>query len=202
MALTRLLAPVNRRYGTYRGLIRLALARLQQWLGGLRRYSSPDLSTVRRLVFVCQGNVCRSCFAAATAKSRGIPSASFGLVTTTGVAAHPPAVAAALKRAIDLSAHRVTSIDDFEFAEGDLVLAMEVRQAKRLQLLLPDNVQLALLGLWGTPARPHIHDPFGLSDEYLDTCFHTIERAVAHLGDAWSRAMTGVSTPAQQHPHA
>ena len=182
IVLDHLLSPVNRRYGTYRGWIRLVLAQSEHWAGRLRQYDSPDLGAVKRLVFACQGNICRSCFADYVAQKAGVPSASFGLSTTTGVPANPHAIAAAVKCGIDLLPHRVTDVGDFEFRDGDLVLVMEVLQARKLQTLLPQRkFQLGLLGLWAGPQRPHIHDPFSLSAEYFDTCFAVIENAVFNL---------------------
>lgn len=189
MSLDRFLEPTNRRYGTYRGLIRLALARGEHAAGRLRRYAGPDLAGAERLVFACQGNICRSCFADYAARARGLSSASFGLSTTTGAPANPDAVATAIKHRIDLVPHRVTDISDFEFRDGDLILAMEVRQVRALELLLPSGkLQLALLGLWATPRRPHIHDPFSLSNEYFDTCFTVIESAIDNLAADLQRA--------------
>src|SRR5688500_11705046 len=86
------LAPINRRFGTYRGLIRLGLAHAEHTSGRLRPFIRHDLGHVNRLVFVCQGNICRSSFADHLARSLGIPSVSFGLATTTGMRADPTAM--------------------------------------------------------------------------------------------------------------
>src|SRR4051812_1003209 len=77
-----LLKPINRRYGTYRGLIRLLLAQAESKAGTLGSLTHPALNRTRRFVFVCSGNICRSCFADTVARSLGLPSASFGLSTT------------------------------------------------------------------------------------------------------------------------
>ena len=70
--------------------------------------------------------------------------------------------------------------------EGDLLLAMEVRQLDRLAAdprlaALPRS----LLGLWATPRRPHLHDPYSLSDAYMRTCFELIDSAVVALDRAF-----------------
>ena len=70
----------------------------------------------------------------------------------------------------------------FRFAEGDLLLAMEIRQARQLQKLLPRHLaQISLLGLWHHTRRPHIHDPHHLSPMYFETCFRVISESVQHL---------------------
>ncbi|SDA18613.1 protein-tyrosine phosphatase [Nitrosospira sp. Nsp18] len=176
------LAPINRRFGTYRGLIRLGLAHAEHRSGRLRPFMRHDLGHVNRLVFVCQGNICRSSFADHLARSLGIPSVSFGLATTTGMRADPTAMKTSLQFGVNLKSHQVTDIGNFQFHAGDLLLAMEIRQARKLiSLSLPDEVHVGLLGSWSKPRRLHIHDPFSLSDDYFVTCFQVIETAVKQL---------------------
>jgi protein-tyrosine phosphatase len=107
---------------------------------------------------------------------------SFGLATSTGVPAHPLAIETGRKFGVDLSQHRTTDLEDFEFKDGDLLLAMEIRQARRLaSLTTGKDVQVSLLGLWSTPSRPHIHDPHTLAAEYFQTCFAAIKSGVDGL---------------------
>jgi len=187
------LKPVNRHFGTYRGLIRLGLAHIEYVSGRLSRFMCHDLSYVTRLVFVCQGNICRSSFADHLARSLGVPSTSFGLSTTTGTSADPTAMKISHQFGVDLVSHQVTDIKDFQFYQGDLLLAMEIRQARKLSSLsLPDGVQIALLGNWSKPFRPHIHDPFSLSEDYFFTCFQVIELAVKRLCREYVVAKGGV----------
>lgn len=178
-------AAIRRRYGTERGLVRLWLAQLEALCGRLRPFTDIDFSRVRRFVFVCQGNICRSPFAEYAARRAGLPCASFGLSTTTGVTAFAGALAAARACGIDMDAHRATDLADFELRDGDLLLVMEVRQARRLAALTAGRaVQVGLLGAWARPRRVHIHDPFTLSEAYFAHCFAVIESAVAGLARA------------------
>jgi protein-tyrosine phosphatase len=178
----RLRALVRRRYGSGRGLLRLLLARLELLAGTLARFT-PPLVAPRRLVFVCQGNICRSAFAAAQATELGLAATSLGLATTTGAAPPAVAVAAAARLGIDLRRHRACDWNDFVLMPGDLLLAMEVRQAHELLRRLNGraDVGVALLGLCGRPTLPHIHDPFTLDAAYFDTCFVHLRRAVQCL---------------------
>lgn len=172
------------RFGTTRGLARLALS-YPQALSVAR----VDPARVRRLVFVCQGNICRSAYAEEIARSLGLATASFGLSTDGGMSAHPPAVAAAALLGHDIAAHRTIRAEDFTPLPGDLLLAMEVRQLAQIAAgprfaATPRT----LLGLWASPPMPHLHDPFGLDDAYMLTCLRRIEHAVRRLPAAFPGA--------------
>ena len=176
------------RFGTPRGLVRLALSYPQfALLPAAER--NPDPAEIRRLVFVCHGNICRSAYAEAVACSLDLATASFGLSTYAGGPAHPPAVAAGLALGHDMSAHRTTRAEDFDLRPGDLLLAMEVRQLARLAAdPRLGGAARSLLGLWAQPPMPHLHDPFGLDDAYMTTCLRRIGVAVAGLKEAFPGA--------------
>ncbi|KQN07540.1 phosphotyrosine protein phosphatase [Sphingobium sp. Leaf26] len=179
---------IKSRFGTFRGLVRLALS-YPQMLLGRSAAPAPDAAQVRRLVFVCQGNICRSAFADVAARRAGLNVASFGLSTTSGRGAHPPAILAAQALGHDLSAHRAIDMQDYEPQEGDLLLAMEVRQLHRLAAdpRLKDLPRM-LLGRWTRPMLPHLHDPYRLDDRYMATCLTRIDRAVPALVRAFPGA--------------
>jgi protein-tyrosine phosphatase len=174
---------INRRFGTWRGLIRLALAYAELATGRLLPYRLKRPDTVRRVVFVCMGNICRSAIGHQVALRHGLPVASFGLSTSTGGRSPEQAVAAAARRGVDMRAHRALAWPDFKPQSGDLYLVMEIRQAHELRRRLGkrDDVQICLLGMWCKPVMPHLHDPFTLSDAYFDTAFRRVEQAVDHL---------------------
>jgi protein-tyrosine phosphatase len=174
-------------FGTFRGGVRHALTWTQWFAGGLDDLVQPELGAVQRLVFVCLGNINRSCFAESVARSMGVPACSIGLSTTTGAPAYPRAVTTAGHFGIDLSGHRATSIADHQPLAGDLLLAMEVRHVRRLQRSELGGTPVALLGGWGSPQRLHIHDPHVLSQEYFQTCFTLIEASTRNLVLDWRR---------------
>lgn len=174
---------IDRRFGTWRGLVRLLLAYGEQAAGRLRPFQLQHPEQVRRLVFVCLGNICRSAYAEQIAHAEGLNCASLGLSTTTGAASPDEAVAAAQRAGVAMDAHRACDFKDFELQPGDLLLVMEVRQARELQRRLGgrSDVQVALLGNWCSPPMPHLHDPFTLSAGYFDTCFVRVRAAVRRL---------------------
>jgi protein-tyrosine phosphatase len=179
---------ISRRFGTSRGLVRLLLAHAQI-RAGAAHIVVPEPEAVRRLVFVCHGNICRSAFADAAARRRGLASCSVGLSTTSGIEAHPPAIDAADRLGIDLRPHRATASADYEPRAGDLLLGMEVRHMARLAAdPRLAAVPRSLLGLWATPRRPHLHDPYSLSDAYMRTCLELVDSAVVALERAFPNA--------------
>jgi len=176
---------IRANHGTFKGAVRQALTHSQWLVGGLDELVRPDLAKVQRLVFVCLGNINRSCFAEAAAKRLGAHAVSVGLSTTTGAPAFQRAVATARDFGVDLSAHRATDLTDYRWAPGDLLLAMEMRHVVRLRRSLPGAPPVALLGGWASPMRLHIHDPHVLSPEYFKTCFSVIDAATRNLVIDW-----------------
>ena len=179
---------ITRRFGTTRGMVRLLLSHAEV---ALRQASiiDPDPASVRRLVFVCHGNICRSAFAEGLARNLGMNAVSFGLSTSSGLGAHPPVLEAAKVFGVDLSGHRTTSADGYAPEPADVLLAMETRHLRRLASL-PELSRLprTLLGLYARPRAPHLHDPYALDDAYLETCLMRIRSATMGLATAFPGA--------------
>lgn len=179
---------ISGNFGTHRGLIRLLLGEAAYLTGRLNGFLEPNLNATQRLVFVCLGNINRSPFGENVATSLGLYSTSIGLATSTGAPAFATAVTTAHRFDIDLTAHKATDFVDYEYREGDLLLAMEIRHVHRLIALGIPPTAIALLGHWSTPHRIHIHDPHTLSDAYFQTCFSVINAAVRELAQECRKA--------------
>lgn len=177
----RLLDIVELNYGTYRGMIRSWLSQIEWIFGGLDCWTEVDFSNVKRFVFVCQGNINRSAFAEFVARRHGLHSISIGLATTTGAPAWRVAMTQGALLGYNLSSHRATDIKDYKYTDGDLLLAMEVRHARRLVRMGIPKSSIAMLGYWATPRRIHLHDPYQLPDKYFASCFVMIESAVRNI---------------------
>ena len=150
--------------------------------GAYRSYTQVDLAKVTRIVFVCKGNICRSPFAAAVAKSIGAPAASFGLAARQGLTADPVALRVAEKFGVSLSAHRTQSIVDAVFTGHDLIAVMEPGQNKALRAFLGCEIsRRTILGLWCAPPSPYLFDPYGMSENDFDRCFSLIHEATVRL---------------------
>lgn len=174
---------IIRRFGTVRGLLRAALAYAEWGSGRLLRFRLNDRLAVRRVVYVCLGNICRSAYGHQVARELGLNVASLGLSTSTGSPPPAEAVAAARRAGIAMDGHRALDLGDFEVRPGDLFLVMEVRQAHELRRRLGarDDVQICLLGMFCSPPMPHLHDPFTLSADYFDGCFARVRQATVRL---------------------
>ena len=177
-----MLSFINKKFGSYRGLIRLILANLKYYMKALHKYKNHDWSTVNRLVFVCQGNICRSPYAHFVALKYTDSVASYGYATTSNKPANDTAILVASERGVDLSGHKTTNQSDFEFGEGDLLILMEERHVSKIKFYADTHgSQIALLGLWAKPVSPLIYDPYSLSKDYFHSCYDSIDSAVANI---------------------
>lgn len=189
---TRAVSPrtrIRKRYGSVAGMAESWQTKLDYRLGRLKVSGAVDWSKVRRLVFLCQGNVCRSPFAEAAARAYGIPCISFGLKTNTGTRVNPIASRIALELGVDMTEHTSQRFDPAHLKDGDLVLGMEpAHLAEAGSDLAAKDVQWSLLGLQ-LPSRrfPYIADPYGSSDAYHRRCFGIIRAAVQRVSNEWLR---------------
>ncbi len=164
-------------YGSRRGAINAHAHMLLFLFGKYNAYRKVDWNTISRLVFVCKGNICRSAYSEAFAKSLGLDAISCGIDTTSGNPANSVAIEVAAPRGFDLSLHKTTPISELKFKETDLLLAMEPWQAEYLANNF-GRQNSSILGLWGKPIRPYIHDPYGFSSAYFNNCFNYLENSI------------------------
>ena len=179
--MNRLIQLIQDNHGTHRGWVRLLLAQASFVLGHLNPWTQIRVPVVKRLVFVCLGNINRSAFADVLAQGLGARTASFGLATTTHSPAYEMAISTAPLFGVSLDAHRTTDEADFEYQDGDLLAVMEMRHVRRLLAKGYPAEAIVLLGHWSAPRRLHIHDPHTLSARYFVTCFAILESAVRSL---------------------
>lgn len=168
----------KRKYGSRKGLLYTWIHKILYSLLFYRQYEKINWSSVKRLVFVCKGNICRSAYADTITLSMGLDSVSCGLDTTEGEPAYEKAISTAAIFDCDLTKHRTTCVQSMHFEKSDLLIAMEPEQIKELIKLSNGICQYTLLGLWGGVKLPHLHDPYGSPDEYFETCFKRINEAV------------------------
>lgn len=166
------------RYGSRRGFMRICLYRARYLTGSYRNHRKINWGSVKRLVFVCKGNICRSAYAEAVARSLGIDSVSCGVETQTGLPANESAIRVAAVKGFDLREHRTAPIQSMTFRDGDLLIAMEPWQLEYINREYGEQYSCSLLGLWGQPVSPYIHDPYGASSVYFNRCFNYIEKSV------------------------
>lgn len=168
-------------YGSKRGLVQNFWHRLLQVSGVYNQYQQPEFENIKRLVFVCKGNICRSAFAEAVARSINIKAISCGLDTIEGATANDDAIRTATEMGFNMEEHRTTPFEKIQIREGDLLVAMEPWHAEKLGQLVPQTTSYTLLGLWTKPKQPYIHDPYGSSPNCFRNCFHLIQNSVYGL---------------------
>jgi protein-tyrosine phosphatase len=177
-----------------------AMAVKAAWRDLRWRLTRPALATgdlpapPTRLLFVCQGNICRSPFAARYAERKlrergveGVVCLSAGYRTTQAAASPPQAIVAAHPYGVDLASHRPLPFAD-QIADVDVVVAMEAKHLAILAglgvprervLLLP---QFAPASIAGTGyRRDNIDDPFGWPLTTFERCYAQTAAAVDGL---------------------
>lgn len=169
-------------FGSRRGLLRLLRDEVAWWRAPARTVPVP-WPAVRRLVVVCRGNICRSAFGAAVARSFGVSAISFGLDTDRGKPADPGMVEAAHRLGYDLRGHRTAPIGDYVPEEGDLMVVFEFDQLRQLRARWPKAI-IRPLGRWAQPPRTYIHDPYGNTSAFYSRSCELIASATRSLVDA------------------
>jgi protein-tyrosine phosphatase len=173
---------LNDHYGGKRTFCRFYYHKILGQLGKYTYAENINWVNVDRLVFVCQGNICRSPYAEQLARMNGLQSASLGLKTRTGKVANIDAIRNASLRGVDLSDHMSTAIEDFNFEQNDLLIAMEPWQLEITQLqVIKPGVKHTLLGIWAKEYFPYLPDPYGKTDAFFQRCFFMIESAVENI---------------------
>ena len=170
-----------RRYGSRRGFLSTTWYRLQYYLGRYRSYQRVDWKSVGRVVFICKGNICRSAYAEAVARTLGVDAVSCGLDTIENSFANKDAMRTAKNHGVDLAAHRTQPIMYLVLRKTDLLIAMEPWQLSFLKKHISRKYQYTLLGLRAKPVLPHIQDPYGACSEYFDSCFLFVRKNVISI---------------------
>jgi protein-tyrosine phosphatase len=174
---------VKKRFGSKRGLLSLAISEGKHRLGFYERYKKIETQKVKRLVFVCSGNICRSPLGEVVAKSLGISAESFGLDTRGGDPADSRVILYASHRKLDLSAHRTRHISEYIPLAGDLLIGMEPMHLERLNKLFGSQTQMTLMGLWLKRPVVYLHDPFNTTPDFFNSCSSLVESASRHLAE-------------------
>jgi protein-tyrosine phosphatase len=126
--------------------------------------------TVRRILFVCMGNICRSPLVEAIARKRFADAAVVVEVASCGTGgwhageqADPRMRAAAAGAGYELSSHRARQLALEDFERYDLLLAMDSDNLREMQRMVgPEVARHSSLFLeWAGLAPPHeFPDPY------------------------------------------
>jgi protein-tyrosine-phosphatase/peptidoglycan/xylan/chitin deacetylase (PgdA/CDA1 family) len=162
-----------------RWLARSTVYDLKLALGGKDQYPPVDWSSVRRLIFVCKGNVCRSPYAEYRARLMGMEAVSVGLHARAGSPANDRAIFQAQRRGLDLFSHRSKRPEMLALDEHDLVVGMEPWHIAEFRNQVPNTgYQVTLLALHMRRSRALIMDPYGTDFSTFNQVFEQIDEAV------------------------
>ena len=177
-------------YGTKKGFLKTYWYQFLYYIGFYRKYKNIDWVKVNRVIFVCKGNVCRSAYAEQVAKSYTKNCKSCGLEAKFNVGANQDAIKAAKTTKYSLDFHKTTPLDNMSFQDGDLLIAMEPYQIKKIANKYGYSIQYTLLGVWNKQKRPYIQDPYGCSEEYFSACFKYLQDCVHDIMTIYKNTQT------------
>lgn len=177
------LGAISATYGSKRGFLYHVAGQIWISLGGYQQEREVKWNELKRLIFLCRGNICRSPFAEGVARRHGLETLSFGLHTGDGLRADSRALEIAVEYGVDLTSHRTRQIASYVPDAHDLIIAMEPSHLQLLNSLCPQSVGIptTLLGLWGQRRCPRIQDPYGNNIKYFRHCFLNIDNAVTNI---------------------
>lgn len=143
---------------------------------------------VRRVLFVCKGNICRSPLAAAYLGSRLdqqkrlISVGSAGLETTPGRKAHPLALFVAQQHGLSLEAHVTAPLIREMVDHADLILVMEDGHLDKILKAYPEaKTKVFHLGCFNRKTLTEIADPYNGTIDDFEHCFTLIRRCCDNL---------------------
>ena len=156
---------------------------------GIRRREAP----IRRVLFLCYGNICRSPFAERLATSRlpGVEVQSTGFHPKSGRSSPPHLVVAAREFGVDLAQWRSQVLTPEHVDRAELILAMDLENLDRFKQQFPHALgRTTLLGLFSPSSRLEIPDPYNLNYEQTRQVLHELSKAVDGLihSNAWVSA--------------
>lgn len=173
---------IKNRYGSKKGLLRYIAYELLRILGVYRTLTNIDFAQVKRLVFVCHGNICRSPLGEAVARQHGVPAISFGLDTRGNDSADPRAIAWAQTNGYNLQEHITKRVEQYEPQAGDLLIGMEPKHIRKLRAQFSQApVQITLIGLWLKSPLAYLHDPYNSNAQYFACCEELVSSAVQEI---------------------
>lgn len=150
--------------------MRSVISETKRLLGFYKDCERIELDKIKRLIFVCSGNICRSPLGEVIARSYGVTAESYGLDTRGGDPADPRAVAFALNYGIDLTRHVTRHIKEYKPLTGDLLIGMEPIHVQKLKAQVGRGAAITLAGFWLKQPIAYLHDPFNANQEYFVSC--------------------------------
>jgi len=153
-------------------------------------------TSVKNILFVCMGNICRSPVVEAVARTR-FARAGLGVIVDSagtggwhaGDGADPRSSASALTRGYDLSAHRARQVSAEDFQRFDKLLVMDRMNLRDLTRMAPGqgHNKIAMFLHWSGVAADHVDLPdpyYGQARDFervVDLAEQGVEGLIAKL---------------------
>ena len=130
---------------------------------------------MKKILFVCTGNTCRSPMAAALYGAMGGEGASAGLYAEEGAPASANARFVMASRGLDLQSHRAANVTEDMVRQADLTVGMTPRHALALKERFPAYADKI------TAMPVPVPDPYGHGEGTYYDCMYAIEDGLREL---------------------
>ncbi|MGS0765814.1 ribose 5-phosphate isomerase B [Syntrophomonas curvata] len=149
---------------------------------------------MKRLVFVCTGNTCRSPMAQAIFTGllaerniKDIEVSSAGLAAVNGLPASPEAIKAMTDEGFDLSRHQSRQLSPDLITPADYILTMTVAQRDHLRDKHPDKaLAVSAINDFAGKGNQDIVDPFGRGIAAYKECAEQLKKLLPQVLDRMS----------------
>ena len=144
---------------------------------------------MKKILFVCSGNTCRSPIAEGIAKEvfsspETYQISSAGTSALDGLPASSLATMVASQNSIDLSEHRARLLSGAIVKDADLIITMGSKHRETVGIIDPSTLEYAfLLTEFCDDEEGDVPDPIGMGVEEYEKTFEVIEKCVRRLKD-------------------
>jgi protein-tyrosine phosphatase len=143
---------------------------------------------LKKILFVCTGNTCRSPLAEGIARkifpdrtSISVEVSSAGSSAAEGVGASEHAVEVASRHGVDLSGHRSRLLNRTRVTESDLIVTMSEKHRSTVGAIDPDALNHTVLLTDFCGDGGDVPDPIGGRLEEYERTYDLIERCVEEM---------------------